>query len=163
MKEIMERFIDWVNKHGGPTPVAVAIGKSPQSFYNYTNRGSKPNMEIFALLANAFPDFDTDFILTGRNKSSSDLEKQLAEWRAKYELLQSMFEDVSAQKKNMMPGKFRGAILLNPSTRERNMRKVQFNDHKIVEKARNAKSRQVSARVQSEIISPLKELYERLR
>lgn len=162
MKEIMDRFIEWVNKHGGPTPVAIAIGKSPQSFYNYTNRGSKPNMEIFALLANHYPDFDTDFILTGRGKSGHDIEDKLKALESKYQILQSMYEEVSAQKKNLMPGKFRGAILLSPDTRDRNMRKVQFNDRKIDEKLRRNKSRSVSARVPGAlIVSELKELLSR--
>lgn len=118
MKEIMDRFIEWVNKHGGPTPVAIAIGKSPQSFYNYTNRGSKPNMEIFALLVNHFPDFDTDFILTGREKSEREAESKLKALEGKYELLQSMYEEVSAKKKALTPVKVKGAILCPDITRE---------------------------------------------
>ena len=98
MKEIMDRFIDWVNKRGGPTRVAITIGKSPQSFYNYTNRGSKPNMEIFALLANNYPDFDTDFILTGRSKSVSTKEEEYKALEAKYLILQSMYERAVLEK-----------------------------------------------------------------
>lgn len=105
----MDRFIEWINRHGGPTPIAVAIGKSPQSFYNYTNRGSKPNMEIFALLANAYPDFDTDFILTGRRKSSAAIEEEMKELEAKYKVLQSMYERAVVEKAALM-GKPKGAV-----------------------------------------------------
>lgn len=162
MKEIMDRFIDWVNKHGGPTPVAIAIGKSPQSFYNYTNRGSKPNMEIFALLANHYPDFDTDFILTGRSKSESVAEEKFKSLEAKYQILQSMYEEVSAQKKQMMPGKSRGAILCPDTKKLLRLEGAKQMMHNVRRAGKARVSRQVSVRVQSEIISPLKELFGRL-
>ena len=156
MKEIMDRFVDWVNKHGGPTPVAVAIGKSPQSFYNYTNRGSKPNMEIFALLANKFEDFDPAEILTGASKSQpTDAEAKLKLLESKYQILQSMYEEVSFQKKQLSPGKFKGAILCPDLDRE--TRKHQFKDTmKSLRGKWNSKS--ISVRVQEVKVPSLSDL-----
>ena len=65
MKESLTRLLDWIDSNGGPQAVAPVIGKSPQTFYNYRNRGSLPNMEIFELLASRFPDFDANYILKG--------------------------------------------------------------------------------------------------
>lgn len=158
MKEIMDRFIEWVNKHGGPTPVAVAIGKSPQSFYNYTNRGSKPNMEIFALLANAFPDFETDFILTGRKKSSAVIEEEFKELEAKYKVLQSMYERAVVEKATSL-GKSEDATLC-PDVQIYG-RKHQFKDAMKSIRSRRSKVR-MSDRVQGAIVDPLRELYDRL-
>lgn len=98
MKDIMDRFNDWVNKHGGPTRVATAIGTSPQNFYNYINRGSKPNIEILARLANTFPDFDVKFILTDRHESGLILEKEFKELEVRYSVLQSMYEKAVIEK-----------------------------------------------------------------
>lgn len=155
MKEIMDRFIDWVNKHGGPTPVAIAIGKSPQSFYNYTNRGSKPNMEIFALLANKFEDFDTNEILTGKSRSQSVDEEKFKTLESKYQILQSMYEEVSFQKKQLLPGKTKGAILCPDLDRE--TRKHQFKDTmKSLRGKWNSKS--ISVRVQEVNVPSLSDL-----
>jgi len=148
MKEIMDRFIEWVNKHGGPTPVAVTIGKSPQSFYNYTNRGSKPNMEIFALLANHYPDFDPDFILTGRNKSTAAAEERLKEMEAKYQILQSMYERAVVEKAASM-GKSKGAILCPDMNRE--VRKHIAADSMRLPRSRKT-SRSVSVRVPGVVV-----------
>ena len=57
MKESLTRLLDWIDSNGGPQAVAPVIGKSPQTFYNYRNRGSLPNMEIFELLASRITSF----------------------------------------------------------------------------------------------------------
>ncbi len=63
-----------MNTNGGPTEVARKVGKTPQSFYNYANRGSMPNMEILQLIASGYPDFDANYILRGVPFSSSETE-----------------------------------------------------------------------------------------
>ena len=161
MKEIMDRFIEWVNKHGGPTPVAVTIGKSPQSFYNYTNRGSKPNMEIFALLANHYPDFDPDFILTGRNKSTAAAEEKLKEMEAKYHILQSMYERAVVEKAASM-GKSKGAKLCPDTKKILRIEGAKQMMHNARRAGRKGSSKQVSVRVPGALIVPdLKELFSR--
>ncbi|CAG5001620.1 hypothetical protein DYBT9275_02705 [Dyadobacter sp. CECT 9275] len=108
MKEIMNRFVDWINEKGGPTPVAIAIGKTPQSFYNYTNRGSKPNMQIFALLANKFDDFDSTYILTGKKSEHpvEELKKKVMELEAERNAVQSMYKE--ALRNEALLGKGKG-------------------------------------------------------
>ena len=61
MDEVLKRFFDWLESHGGPKKVAPAVGKSPQVFHNYLNRSSAPNTETMKLLSEAFPDFDATY------------------------------------------------------------------------------------------------------
>jgi hypothetical protein len=143
MKDILDRFIDWVNQHGGPTPVAVAIGKSPQSFYNYTNRGSKPNMEIFALLANVFEDFDPSYILTGKVRVSADSEELMR-------LRQELEREKAIVTK--LVGKFKGAIISldkGRGIRKQETKAMLFNSRRT---GRKGKSKTLSVRVQGAVI-----------
>jgi len=149
MKEILERFIEWVNKHGGPTPVALAIGKSPQSFYNYTNRGSKPNMEIFALLANHYEDFDASYILTGKVRISEE-GKELE--RIKNELQRERAIG------NALLGKSEG-VNTSPDVRNPDLRKRQFDDMKKSLRGKRSVSKPASVHVQGEKIPTLTDLF----
>lgn len=91
MKEIMSRFLYWVEKNGGPIQVAKVINKSPQTFYNYINRGSMPNMEILALLSKSFADFDSGYILTG-NKSDGVESEELKKLRRDIKIREATIE-----------------------------------------------------------------------
>lgn len=103
MKETLKRFLNWVESNGGPSAVAKRIGKTPQTFYNYRDRGSMPNMEVLELLVSAYQEFDVNYILTGQ--SSSARVKQL-----EYEVgvLNQMLD--KQYKAAALMGKAKGAI-----------------------------------------------------
>lgn len=85
MNESVLRMLDFVNKHGGITNVSETIGVSSVLFYNYKNRGSKPNMEILELLAKNYEDFDSHYILTGESK--------LAELRDRVKMFEKLLQE----------------------------------------------------------------------
>lgn len=97
MKDPLIRFLEWVERNGGPSTVAKKIGKSPQSFYNYRDRGSMPNMEIMSLLVDAYPDFDLNFIFRGIQ--SPDVDPVIEDLRQRLRRSEAIVDSLVSLKK----------------------------------------------------------------
>lgn len=63
--EVSIRLLSFIDKCGGVAFVAEKIGRRPQIFYNYSNRGSMPNFELLLDIKNNFPDLDLNWVATG--------------------------------------------------------------------------------------------------
>lgn len=99
MDKIFNRFFDWIESKGGVQRVAEKVGKAPQTFYNYQRRNSLPNMETLSLIAEQYPDFDANYVLTGQSLKTDVTEKdqEILMLQMKIDVLKSLLIDSTAE------------------------------------------------------------------
>ena len=59
------RVLEFVESKKGPSKVAAMIGGKPSVFYNFESGRSEPSSKTLKALAEAYPDFDVKYMLTG--------------------------------------------------------------------------------------------------
>jgi hypothetical protein len=126
-----------------------------------------PGSSIYAKIKKAYPNVSLDWLVTGEGSifsegatsQNQELVERISHLETENKFLQTMYEKAVIEKAASL-GKSEGAALLSPDTRDRDLRKIQFNDHKKSLKGKRGISKPVSGRVQGAYIPSLLELFK---
>jgi hypothetical protein len=76
MHIILERIANCIEEKGlTPRAFSLSIGKHPSYFSNTAKQGSAPSVEVITLIIDAHPDFNINYIITGRGQKIINPDK----------------------------------------------------------------------------------------
>lgn len=154
---LKDRMRSLLDHYGiGVKELVEKIGGSRATYFNILNGTSQPDFKTTAAILNGFPDMSAEWFTRGLGPmlrtdilSREEAESLIAENKA-----------IKAMYRAELMGKHKGAALLSPDTRERNLRELQFDDHKKSLKGKSTTSKSVSGRVQGSSILQTLELFK---